>query len=138
VRDQAYSTPVPLAYVASRLARASEGQGVRADGRQRRALIEVARRSSPSTKSTGPRANLESKDSGPTGADASEKGAFAEEHHKVDVVLANPPFGVVTENGASKGFDLSDIQKGYRTNEIDHAIALRALDMHGGTAAAPC
>jgi hypothetical protein len=43
------------------------------------------------------------------------------------VVIANPPFGAVKENGESRRFDLSDIQPGYSTNEIDHVIALRAL-----------
>jgi GNAT superfamily N-acetyltransferase len=132
VRDQAYSTPVPLAYVASRLARASEGWVAEPTAGNGALLIEVDPKQQSATinEVNGPRAkNLTDQGFRPTGADASEKGAFAEEHHKVDVVLANPPFGVVTENGASKGFDLSDFQKGYRTNEIDHAIALRALDM---------
>ena len=44
-----------------------------------------------------------------------------------DVVIANPPFGAVKTEGESKVFNLSDIQPGYRTHEIDHAIALRAL-----------
>jgi hypothetical protein len=48
------------------------------------------------------------------------------------VVIANPPFGAVKENGESKVFDLSDIQPGYQTNEIDHAIALRSLEGHEG------
>jgi hypothetical protein len=33
----------------------------------------------------------------------------------------------VRQEGIVAGLDLSDIQKGYKTKEIDHAIALRAL-----------
>jgi hypothetical protein len=43
-------------------------------------------------------------------------------------VIANPPFGAVRdETGSVRRFDMSDIQRGYSTNEIDHVIALRSL-----------
>ena len=46
----------------------------------------------------------------------------------VDVVLANPPFGTVKEDGRTKVYDLRPIiGLTYETAEIDHAIALQSL-----------
>src|SRR5262249_27247790 len=41
-----------------------------------------------------------------------------------DVVIANPPFGPVKENGRSIVFQINDR---YATTEIDHAISFQAL-----------
>jgi hypothetical protein len=132
VEQQAYSTPAPLAYIASRLARASEGWVLEPTAGNGMLLIEV----DPKLQSTTTNelnadraATLKEQGFEPTSKDASDLGVFSKEHHKVDVVLANPPFGAVKdENGKSKRFDLADVQLGYNTAEIDHAIALHALD----------
>jgi GNAT superfamily N-acetyltransferase len=137
VREQAYSTPVPLAYLASRLA------GIRPDDRvfeptagNGALLMEVAPGNGVVNEINATRRkNLETQGFKPSSKDASDKGLATGINNVftgVDVVVANPPFGAVREGGESKVFDLSDIQPGYQTHEIDHAIALRSLAaMHG-------
>jgi hypothetical protein len=44
----------------------------------------------------------------------------------VDVVITNPPFGVVHEDGKVKRFELPGNRRG--TRQVDQAIALRALE----------
>jgi hypothetical protein len=124
VAQQAYSTPLPLAYAASRLAgigsltkvyEPTAGNGV--------LLIEASPK------------NAVVNELNPDRAEALKKQGFAVTEHDAsqyvpdkmaDVVIANPPFGVVKdERGRSKEFEVSDV---YSTKEIDHAIALKALD----------
>jgi hypothetical protein len=130
MRDQAYSTPVPLAYIASELAGISHETSVLEPTAGNGALLIGADPTKTTTNEiNGERAkNLSSLGFRPTGGDASATGAFDGERRKIDVVIANPPFGPVKENGKTKRFDLSNIQSGYSTNEIDHVIALRALE----------
>lgn len=128
VRNQAYSTPAPIAYVASRLAGIDQdttvyeptaGNGI--------LLIEAAPKNIIANEYNQERfANL--KQSLPGASvfpfDAAEMRPL--ENRRLDVVIANPPFGVVKdEQGESKVFTPTP---GYRTTEIDHAIALKALE----------
>jgi hypothetical protein len=130
MRDQAFSTPIPLAYVASRLAEIGPETSVYEPTAGNGALLietdpkrvianelnpERARNLSEIGVGTVTRKDASEVETGPRG--------------KVDRVLANPPFGAVKEAPkTSKVFDLSDIQRGYSTHEIDHAIAFRALE----------
>lgn len=145
VRDQAYSTPVPLAYVASRLAGIDKNKTVFEPTAGNGALLITADPSKTYVIEANQGRARALKDQGfktsaywldGTNADAS-KFATGTMGKKVDVVIANPPFGAVREAGESKVFDLQDIQAGYQTHEIDHAIALRALERmkDDGTAA---
>jgi hypothetical protein len=138
MREQAYSTPAPLGYLASRLAHVFPGDKVFEPTAGNGALLLEVSPENAIVNEINPerRANLEAQGFHPSAKDAAQPGLvtgikFAE--NGVDVVLANPPFGPVKdENGASHSFDMSSIQPGYRTNEIDHVIALRSLDaMHG-------
>jgi hypothetical protein len=138
MRDQAFSTPVPLAYVASRLAQITPDKEVMEPTAGNGALLIEANPDKAFVNELNPKraANLETMGFKPSSVDASEKG-FATGIINVamgaDVVITNPPFGVTRDDaGTSKNYDLSDIQPGYRTNEIDHVIALRSLAaMHG-------
>lgn len=133
IEQQAYSTPAPLAFLASRAAgitpqsrvyEPSAGNGM--------LLIGADPANVTANELNGYRAavlrqqgfKVTQKD----GADPAQ-GRTLRNTDPVDVVIANPPFGVVKmEDGSSRRFDMGDIQKGYKTNEIDHAIALRALE----------
>lgn len=128
VREQAYSTPIPLAYIASRLAGVTTDKTVLEPTAGNGALlIEASPNKTTTNEINDTRAKaLREQGFNPKREDASEK-SLRHAGYPVDIVLANPPFGAVKDNGTSKTFDMSDIQPGYRTNEIDHAIALRAL-----------
>ncbi|WP_196236020.1 LPD38 domain-containing protein [Bradyrhizobium japonicum] len=135
MRDQAFSTPVPLAYIASRLAGVARedvdvvyeptaGNGA--------LLIETTPEQTVIANEINPaRAqNLETFGFNVTKQDAVKKTQAASINAAFDgatVVIANPPFGAMKEGGQSTIHDLSDIQPGYKTTQIDHAIALRAL-----------
>lgn len=135
VRDQAYSTPVPLGYLAQRLAGVTAETKVLEPTAGNGALLTVAtpRNVIANEINSSRKINLESQGFKVHGQDAADK-TLAVHVIKmvsgggVDVVLANPPFGPVKENSDSKMFDVSDIQPGYRTTEIDHVIALRSLE----------
>lgn len=126
MREQAFSTPVPLAYIASRLAQIDAGMRVYEPTAGNGALLIEAIPSMTVANEINPaRAkNLESQGFAVQQLDAA-KAKVAVKHY--DVVIANPPFGAVQNNGASTVFDLTDVQNGYHTKEIDHAIAIRSL-----------
>lgn len=129
MREQAYSTPAPLGFVASRLARVSSGKSVFEPTAGNGALLLEADPALTVANEINPQRaeNLRSQGFTPTEKDAAELRLTGNKEQGFDVVLANPPFGPVRDGGESKVFDLSDIQPGYSTTEIDHAIALRAL-----------
>jgi len=128
VRDQAYSTPIPLGYLAQRLAGITPDTTVYEPTAGNGALLFTATPENVKANEVNGerRENLKSQGYKVHGYDASNVGQFASPK-SVDVVIANPPFGVVKEGGQSKTFDLSEVQPNYRTNEIDHAISLRSL-----------
>lgn len=135
VADQAYSTPAPLAYLAARAAQIgpettvfepSAGNGM--------LLMTAAEKNAVANEKNADRlATLKSMGFKVLNADASDpvtvQQAIADNGSKFfDAMIANPPFGVVKKDGQSVSFDMSFVQPGYRTNEIDHAISLRALE----------
>lgn len=125
VAEQAYSTPAPLAYVASRLAgidresyvlEPTAGNGMllmEADPARTRANELNARRAE----------SLAAQGFQPTRDDAADPNTFRNDAGRMDAVIANPPFGAVREGGASKVFKIGD----FATTSVDHAIALNAL-----------
>jgi tRNA G10 N-methylase Trm11 len=128
--EQAYSTPVPLAYAASRLAdirngktiyEPTAGNGVllmEADPKSQEVVaneINAHRLQSLSDQGFKPQANDATKWS-PGGKAAPRE---------FDRVIANPPFGTVLDaNGEKKTWELWD----KATDQIDHAIAAKALE----------
>jgi len=125
MREQAYSTPAPLAYLASQLAGIDEhthvyeptaGNGMLLIGAKSMNILanELNQDRYDSLKQMFPTANIRQGD------------ALSHDLKKgiVDAVIANPPFGIIKVNGETKVFETS---VGYPTREIDHAIAFRAL-----------
>lgn len=135
VEQQAYSTPAPLAYLASRLADI---------GRHDTVLEPTAGNGMLLMEVTSPKLAAVN-ELNPARADAlrklgfnprQEDAATAKLRHAgypVNVVIANPPFGTVrTPSGIARSFaaPLPD-GKSFQTNEIDHAISMNALQhMH--------
>ncbi len=137
IAQQAYSTPAPLAYVASQLAGITEkssvfepsaGNGMLTIGADvgRTVVNELNGDRHAWLEGQGYKAALND--------DASNlmlvREAYgANGNEGFDAVIANPPFGAVKDaDGQSKRFIMADIQPGYTTAEIDHAISLRALE----------
>ncbi len=130
VREQAYSTPVPLAFLASRFAGITHDTKVFEPTAGNGALLIEADPHFTIANEINPARNKALKDQGfavVLKSDASESGIVNPK--TMDIVIANPPFGPVKDDkGVSKVFDMGSIQPNYRTHEIDHAIALKALE----------
>jgi predicted RNA methylase len=122
--EQAYSTPVPLAYVASQLAGITKETSVLEPTAGNGALLIEASPSKAQVNELNPEraANLMSQGFRVSQADAMET-TLRHAGYPVDVVIANPPFGAVRVNGDSKVFEVN----GLRTTAIDHAISFKAL-----------
>ncbi len=125
VSNQAYSTPVPLAYIASRLAGVADAKSVYEPTAGNGALLietDPAEQTVHANELDAARAKA-LKDQGfkTSTLDAVEPMGFTT---KVDTVIANPPFGAVREGGTSKVFKVGD----FSTTSIDHAIALTSLN----------
>lgn len=119
--QQAYSTPAPIAFLASRLAgidtdtkvfEPTAGNGM--------LLMEAAPKNTTANELNADRAaRLRSQ-----GFTVSEHDAVDYTPSGMDVVIANPPFGRVKDAGRqTKEFSVN----GLTTEELDHAIVARAL-----------
>jgi predicted RNA methylase len=125
VEQQAYSTPVPLAYLAALQAGIDASTTVYEPSAGNGALLITA---SPG--------NVQANELNPDraaqlawlmdGANVTTEDASRYRPARiVDAVITNPPFGVLKDpTGASQQFDVG----GFVTSEIDHAIALKALE----------
>lgn len=127
VEQQAYSTPVPLAYLASRRAGIEQNTTVYEPTAGNGALLIDARASYVTANELNPDRNAQLR-AIYRGAKITQEDAstFTPPGAQRDVVIANPPFGVVKDaDGEARTFNMGD---GYVTREIDHAISLMALD----------
>ncbi|WP_293880602.1 strawberry notch-like NTP hydrolase domain-containing protein, partial [Sphingomonas sp.] len=133
VRDQAYSTPVPLAYLAAHLAGITHETTVYEPTAGNGALLLTADPKKTTVNEINPERakNLREQGFAPMSYDAVTDTPVNQIDVKgVDRVIANPPFGPVKDaSGASTVFDLrAETGVPYQTKEIDHAIALKALE----------
>lgn len=127
IENQAYSTPAPLAYLASRLAGAANAKRVlEPTAGNGMLLLEVDPARAVVNELNPDRAQALRNQ----GFTVTERNAATEDvvdSGTVDVIIQNPPFGVVKDqSGDSVGFDTP--YKGYRTTEVDHAIVMRTLE----------
>ena len=123
VAQQAYSTPLPIAYLASTLAEIDPTTTVYEPSAGHGALLLGGGQAAVNELNPARAADLREQGYTVTEFDAS---AFvpAALH---DVVIANPPFGTVTEvDGRTKSFFLPEFAP-FRTTQIDQAIALKSL-----------
>jgi predicted GNAT family acetyltransferase len=128
--NQAYSTPMPLAYLASRLAGVSESNVVYEPTAGNGALLIEADPAKQTVYANeieaGRAAALAAqgfRTSSVDGADP-KQAARIRSAEAAGSVIMNPPFGAVRDKGKSKTFDVG----GWSTTQIDHAIALQALN----------
>lgn len=133
VRDQAYSTPIPLAYVASRLAEIDKSDKVGEPAAGNGALlIEATERNITANELNNARnSNLRAIYPGADTIKRVDATDFPLAPVKtLDVVIANPPFGAAYDplQGGVKTYKPDPDNPRYVTNEIDHAISLKALE----------
>jgi len=129
IREQAYSTPVPLAFLASRLAGIGKDTTVYEPTAGNGILLIDAALAKVSANELNDERYEVLKTQGfaiVKSFDASEQGPSK---RNFDVVIANPPFGYVKDESGGKFFNKRwKIDDSYTTTQIDHAISLKALE----------
>ena len=126
IEQQAYSTPVPLAYLASRLAGINQNTTVYEPSAGNGALLIDTRPTYVTANELNPDRVAQLREF-LRGAKISQNDAAEwRPAGQFDVVTANPPFGSVKDDAGNTIRFQVDNQ--YSTNEIDHAIAMKALE----------
>jgi hypothetical protein len=126
-RLQAFSTPAPLAYVASQLAGINNQTTVYEPSAGNGMLLIGARPDNVQANEIDPKRATDLEAQGfatVTQNDATEHTPKG----KVDVVIGNPPFGVVRDPVSQKPQRFNLRIGGQSTRFIDHAISLKALE----------
>lgn len=129
VADQAYSTPIPLAFLASRLAGITPRSEVLEPSAGNGALlIEATPANATANEINESRRDVlnEQEFVVTRGLDAAIPSSYETPAMRgpFDVVIMNPPFGAARdESGRTRRFDAD----GLRTREIDHAIVMQSL-----------
>jgi len=125
MNEQAYSTPLLLAYVASTRAGITKTTNVLESTAGNGALVMAAnpRKVVANELNKSRLKNLKEQGFDAINHDAATYD-FEGEEKKFDVVIVNPPFGAVYENGNVKTFRINER---YSTNEIDHVISINSL-----------
>lgn len=126
MREQAYSTPAPLAFVASRLAGIDENTTVYEPTAGNGMLLMEAPDSQKTTANELNEARYNSlREVLPNAFVSNQNAVDTFDGDTVDRVIGNPPFGVVKdEDGDSVRYQVNDQ---YDTTEIDHAIVFESL-----------
>lgn len=128
IEQQAYSTPAPLAYVASHLAGIGKRTTVLEPTAGNGMLLIAASPANATVNELNPDRAAALRH---LGFDVTSKDAVtADFGPPVQAVIANPPFGVVREADTSARSFTIELPTGraFTTTEIDHAISLHALD----------
>lgn len=123
--NQAYSTPMPLAFIASEMAEVGKGITVFEPTAGNGALLIGANPAKVHANELDPSRAAALRQQG-FQVTTENAATMKIEGEQADAVLANPPFGSVTgEDGNPVVFQLG--RGGLDTKEIDHAISLNAL-----------
>lgn len=129
IARQAYSTPIPIAYLATQLAGIDENTTVYEPSAGNGSLLITA---SPSLAIANEIDRQRAADLIERGYAVTERDATTyQPPGRVDVVIANPPFGTVKlENGSRKVFVIPEAgvdNRPFTSTQIDFAIALNSL-----------
>ncbi|MGR3278074.1 strawberry notch C-terminal domain-containing protein, partial [Acaryochloris marina NIES-2412] len=124
VRQQAYSTPLPIAYLAANLGGITANSTVYEPSAGHGVLVLNAAPENCTINELNPDRAADLRRQGFTVTEQDASTYLPEQLH--DVVIANPPFGRTKgDNGRAKRFQLPGNPRG--TSQIDHAIAMQAL-----------
>ena len=126
VREQAYSTPVPLAFLASRLAMVTPDTTVgEPTAGNTMLLIEAEPGKATVNELNADRAaNARAIGFEVSSNDAARRALAPAK--TLDRIVANPPFGAVKDNKGETV--IFPVAPDYQTREVDHAIAFKALE----------
>lgn len=129
VRRQAYSTPLPIAFIASSLAGIRPGKSVYEPTAGNGALLLNADKSRVYANEIYDDRIAQLKEQG-FGTITQVDGTTHKPPEQVDVVVLNPPYGTVKEEGKTKTWIVSGGQAtlSYRTSQIDQVISFKALE----------
>jgi hypothetical protein len=124
VAQQAYSTPLPIAYLASVLAGVNSDTTVYEPSAGHGALLLGSSPDKVTVNELNPTRAADLRSQGYTVTETDASRLTLEKLH--DVVIMNPPFGTVEEEASKrpKQFRFGKFQ----TTQIDHAIALQGLE----------
>lgn len=129
IRQQAYSTPIPIAYLAGTLAGLTPEKTVYEPTAGHGALILDATPDRAIVNEINPDRAADLRQQGYTVTQQDATEYLPKE--QVDVVIMNPPFGIVkdAETGQSREWQVrgGSATQPYHTTQIDHAITLHAL-----------
>jgi hypothetical protein len=120
IKEQAYSTPAPLAYVASRLAGITQDTTVY-EPTAGNGMLLIAANPKKVIANELNATRYEMLERVLPGATVVNKNALSYDPELSDVVIANPPFGSIS------GKEYTFFNGAIKTREIDHAIAYTAL-----------
>lgn len=122
VAEQAYSTGVLYAYLATVLARITSDQTIYEPSAGHGALLLGSDPKQVTVNELNPDRALDLRSQGYAVTENDASQIVPEKLH--DIVIMNPPFGIVSDSvGEKQQFQFGD----YRTTQIDHAIALKNL-----------
>ena len=126
VRDQAYSTPLPLAYVASEFAGINDKTTVLEPTAGNGMLLVGANPKNVTANELNPSRSEMIKLVIPEADVTTDNATTITYDKKFDAVIENPPFGSVRDD-KSKTITF-DINPNYKTIDIDHAIVMKSLE----------
>jgi hypothetical protein len=126
VRDQAYSTPLPLAYVASEFAGINNKTTVLEPTAGNGMLLVGANPKNVTANELNPSRSEMIKLVIPEADVTTDNATTITYDKKFDAVIENPPFGSVRDD-KSKTITF-DINPNYKTIDIDHAIVMKSLE----------
>jgi len=127
IQRQQYSTPVPIAYLASQLAAIDDTTTVYEPTAGHGALLMGA---NPQTTTVNELDGQRADDLMRQGFSVTQNDAtdFSPDSRSQDVVISNPPFGRRRQDGRAEQFTIGAEQTPIRTSQLDHVIAWRSLD----------
>ncbi len=126
ISQQAYSTPLPIAYLASVLADITPEHRVYEPTAGHGALLIATNPANTTVNELNPDRAADLRSQGYTVTEQDATDYQPEKRH--DRIICNPPFGVAKyTNGRIKQFELPGNRRG--TTQIDQVIALRALEV---------
>ncbi len=126
VAQQAYSTPLPIGYLAATLTGITGDTSVYEPTAGHGSLLLLANAATATVNELNPNRAADLRAQGFTVTEENAVSSLPDRQH--EVVIANPPFGTVKNDaGEKERFTVALPKRTFSTTQIDHAIALQSL-----------